>query len=73
MTEMKLHTENIGGNLHQAAVWINRQGWAAYVLQMEYTGGSTIAAFKMPKELVHSIRTEKPSYVPAPNHDDYLP
>lgn len=68
----KIHTENICGNLHSAAVWINKQGWAEYLLQMEFSGGSTLAVFRMPAELVHDIRAKSAAYIPESNHDDCL-
>lgn len=72
MPSMKLHTESVGGNLHQAATWINQQGWAEYVLHMKSTGSMTVVVYKMPTELVHDIRAKSASYVPEPNHDDCL-
>ncbi len=69
----KLHTETIPGNLHQAAVWINKRGWAEYLFSLEYTPGSpsSTGVFKMPARLVHEIRRANPCYVADPHHDDY--
>lgn len=69
---IKLHTENIAGNLHQAASIINQWGWAEYVIGLDCpTGSTTIAVFKMPAAKVHEIRNSKPSYWADPHHDDY--
>ena len=67
---MKLHTENFSGNLHEAAVTINKLGWADFVMQMESSGGNTIVVFQMPNSMVHSIRKNSRSYVSDPHHDD---
>ena len=67
---MKLHTENIGGNLHSAATYINRQGWADYVIHMDSVRYNTIVVFKMPDELVWKIRGENKSPDYDPHHDD---
>jgi len=71
---MKLHTENVPGNLHEAATWINKQGWAEYVVVMHYVNSSTtVAVFKMPNAMVYKIRANKPGYIPDPHHDDDEP
>lgn len=45
---MKLYTENIPGNLHQASASINDRGLADYVLTMEFNGGNyTVAVFRL--------------------------
>lgn len=67
---LKLHTENVPGNLHQAAITINSWGWAEYVLAMETVGNYTVTVFKMPAAKVHEIRTGG-GYVLDPHHDDY--
>lgn len=66
----KLHTENIGGNLHEAATKINKLGWAEYVIAMDYSGNYTVCVFKMPSYLVKNIRMASPSYAADPSHDD---
>lgn len=72
LPKTKLHTENIGGNLHEAATNINKMGWADYVLSMSFNGGNyTVAVFRMPIEMVHKIRKDKCSYVSDPHHDNY--
>jgi len=69
---MKLHTQNFGGNLHEAATTINRWGWAEYLIHLEsVSSGNTIAVFKMPAGKVHEIRASTASYVADPHHDDY--
>lgn len=70
---LKLHTENIGGNLHQASTIINRWGWAEYLIHLDcVTGSNTIAVFRMPAEKVHEIRQNSQSYCADPSHDDYV-
>lgn len=69
--QTKLHTENIGGNLHQAATVINKWGWAEYVVTLDYSGGTTVAVFKMPAEKVHEIRENSPYFNTDPHYDDY--
>ena len=66
----KLHTKNINGNLHEAATWINKMGWADKLVTMDSNGFNTVAVFRMPAHEVYKIRNEDPSYVSAPNHDD---
>lgn len=69
---LKLHTVNIGGNLHDAATAINRWGWAEYLIHLDSVSGyNTIAVFRMPAEKVNQIRADMPSYVADPHHDDY--
>lgn len=68
---MKLHTENVPGNLHEAATWINEKGWADYVVVMRYINTSTtIVVFKMPNAMVYKIRANDPSYIGDIHHDD---
>lgn len=68
---LKLHTMNIGGNLHEAATAINKWGLAEYVIHLDYSGGITVAVFRMPANKVYEIRTNSPSYAADPHHDDY--
>lgn len=69
---LKLHTVNIGGNLHDAATAINRWGWAEYLIHLDAVSGyNTIAVFRMPADKVNQIRADMPSYVADPHHDDY--
>lgn len=70
MSKYKLHTANYGGNLHTTATAINKNGWAEYVIGMNYSGGSTVAVFRMPAAMVNAIRTARRSYVGDPHHDD---
>ena len=69
-TETKLHTENIAGNIHDSATLINKRGWAGYLVTIHSTGFNSVAVFKMPSELVYSVRSEDKSYVADPHHDD---
>lgn len=66
----KLHTETFGGNMHEAAVTINRMGLATYLVTMDYAGSLTICVFRMPADLVHQLRREN-GYTLPPDHDDY--
>lgn len=72
ITPAKIHTENIPGNIHNAACWINEQGWAEYLLQLDFSGSghNTVAVFKMPAQMVRDIRAKNVSYVADPGHDD---
>ena len=67
---MKIHTENIPGNLHSAAVWINRQGWADYLVAAETSGLYTVVMFRMPAKLVHRVRAAQRSIVENLHFDD---
>lgn len=65
----KVLTQNIAGNRHAAATWVNKQGWAEYLVCFEpVSGGNTIAIFKMPLEMVNKIRAE--TGYDTPTHDD---
>lgn len=45
---MKLYTENVPGNLHQAAVRINDAEMADYVIAMDYkTGNYTVVVYRV--------------------------
>lgn len=61
---MKIHTENIPGNIHAAAHWINKRGLAEYLVCMSVSGNYTIAVFKMPNDIVHWLRKHNPSWSP---------
>lgn len=67
---MKLHTETIGGNLHEAATFINKMGWADKLVTMNFSGNYTVAVFLMTREEVHLIRANNRSYVAPFDHDD---
>ncbi len=68
---MKLHTETMCGNVHEAATTINKRGWAEYLVSLEFTGGNySTAVFKMPNEMVYKIREASTSYASDPHHDD---
>lgn len=69
---LKLHSVNIGGNLHAATTAINRWGWAEYLIHLDSVSGhNTIAIFRMPAQKVWDIREKDPSYIADPHHDDY--
>lgn len=42
-----LVTENLGGNLHQAATTINALGLAEFVLTMSFSGAATVVVYRM--------------------------
>jgi hypothetical protein len=47
-TSIVLVTENLGGNLHEAAGTISKLGLAQYVLTMHsLSGGATIVVYRM--------------------------
>lgn len=69
-TEWKIHTENMPGNMHEAATTINKWGWAEYLIQMDGSGHYTICAFRMPADMVRKIRAASGSYISEPSHDD---
>lgn len=56
---MKIYTENVPGNTHAAAHYVNKRGWAEYLLQMETSGNYTICVFRMPTERVNAVRLER--------------
>jgi len=68
--EMKIHVELVGGNFHSAATFLNKMGYAEYLIQMEGVGNYTHCVLKMPAELVKKIRSESRSYTSDPSHDD---
>ena len=70
--KFKLHTENVPGNLHQAASSINRRGLAEFVIAMDCSGSGTVVVFKMPSAMVNRIRKGTKSYIVDACHDDYL-
>jgi len=66
----KIYVVSYGGNKFSAATAINKQGFADYVLDMHFTGSSTIVTYRMPAELVHSLRENDRSFAAEPNFDD---
>ena len=55
--KLKLHSENVYGNIHQSIRWVNAQGWAEWVVGLSYNGGNyTQVVFRMPEDMVHEIR-----------------
>lgn len=63
---MKLVTHNLGGNLHQAATWINDYNLAQFVLAMDCARGEhTIVVFRvdddfdLPVWLDRNLRKER--------------
>lgn len=52
MSKTALWTENVPGNLHQAAMNVNAVDMADYVIAMDYnSGGYTVVVFRLPIEL----------------------
>lgn len=64
----KIHTEVLGGNAYDATGFINKMGWAKYLLSLDSSGRSAVAVFRMPAEMVYEIR-EKANY-DDPHCDD---
>ena len=59
MTQYKIYTHNIDSNVHVAARWINKRGWAEYLIDFDSVSADhTICILKMPLEMVNRIRTE---------------
>ncbi len=60
MSEFESKTElvsaNMGGNLHTVRDSINKMGLADYVLLMDYSGGSTVVLFRVPKAKAKAVR-----------------
>lgn len=52
----QLVTENIPGNLHAAASYINKFGLADYVIALDYSGRATIAVYRVPAKLAPRLR-----------------
>ena len=70
---MKIHTETMCGNVHEAATTVNKRGWGEYLVSLEFTSVNySTAIFKMPDEMVYKIRKEQISYVSDPHHDDVV-
>lgn len=60
-----LHVENVGGNLFDAAFWVNRQGWAEAVVRMDYGNGNTQVVLRLPKHEVVAHMKRQPGYTKA--------
>ena len=54
-----LWTENIPGNLHQAAETLNKMNVAKYVLTMEFSGSATVVVFRIPSNLYDWLVAER--------------
>lgn len=44
---MVVVSENVGGNMHDAAQWCNKYNLGKYLRQMDYVGSSTIVILVM--------------------------
>ena len=53
---MQLVTINLGGNLHTACSTINKMGLADFVLALDYSGGGTVAVFRVPDDVAPRLR-----------------
>lgn len=69
----KIRVEHVQGNLYDAATFVNKMGWADYVVSMEYSHQSTGIVMRMPTAVVHDLRRASRSYVSDVNHDTYQP
>lgn len=70
---MKLHTMNLGGNLHIASRYLNKMGLAQYVVHMEsVSNGSVIVVLRARDEQVNKWRREQ-GYIPDSIHEDDPP
>lgn len=55
--DFQIITENVPGNQHAAAQYINESGLADYLIQLDYSGGgSSIAIFKVPAVMAPQVR-----------------
>ncbi len=70
--EFKIHVDMIGGNLYDSATYINKMGWAEYLVSMSCDAPYqyTIVVLRMPRSMVHKIRRESRSYIANVDHDD---
>lgn len=69
---MMLHSETIVGNTHQAIRYINKRGWADYVISLHTTGFNTVAVYRMPAGMVIKAREEVSYLDPTGDFpDDY--
>lgn len=52
---MKLYTRNYAGNLHQAAVAINKESMARYVIAMDFATSMTVVVFMVPTTMFNKL------------------
>lgn len=53
-----LYSENLPGNLHDAATIINKIGLADYVIHLESSGYNSIVVYRLPPELRNKLWRE---------------
>lgn len=53
--ETILVTENIPGNLHEAASLLNDWGLSDYVVAMDFSSRYTVVVYRVPKKLLKTI------------------
>jgi len=69
----KLHVTHCAGNLYDAATFINKMGWADYVVSMECLfSNNTIIVLRMPREMVHQIRRNDKGFIADADFDDQI-
>lgn len=70
---MKLHTMNLGGNLHTVCSYLNKMGLAKYVVALDcHEGRNTIAVLRASVHQVNKWRAEQ-NHIPETIHDDDPP
>jgi len=70
---MKLHTMNLGGNLHIASRYLNKHGLAKYVVSMDcLTGSNVIVVLRASAAQVNKWREEQ-NHMPETIHEDDPP
>lgn len=55
MTKSVIHVETVGGNFFDAANFINRNGIADHILQMEVVGNYTQLIMRMPEAVADKL------------------
>jgi hypothetical protein len=52
----QLISTNLGGNIHDACILLNRIALAEYVISLDFSGSATVAVLKVPAKLAPPIR-----------------
>lgn len=66
---MQLISTNLGGNLHVAAINLNRMGLADFVVALDYCGSGTVVVLRVPDSIAPELRAHlgvPPAYVDNP-------
>lgn len=67
----KLHSMNWGGNWHSLATYLNKKGWANYLVSVsDATSSGCVVLLRMPASLVWEIRENDRAYISDPHGDD---